>query len=108
MSFPTAHPQLELDLTGLPNRALLRVDEVAGYLRLSRDTIYNMVVAGELEGHRRECERSVLLITRRSVEIFLVKTSTLEPGELFARLQAIARRLSHQQRRALAAVLLAD
>lgn len=36
----------------LPNKSLLRPDEVAEYLRVSLDTVYRMIACGELPAVR--------------------------------------------------------
>jgi len=52
-------------MTDLPNRALLRVEEVAEYFRISEKTVYLWCEHGKLDG--RKLARNVLRITRESV-----------------------------------------
>ena len=59
-------------VAALPNKALLRPDEVRQYLNVSRRTVYNMIADGRLEavviaGH-------TLRVKRESVESAVVST----------------------------------
>jgi excisionase family DNA binding protein len=55
-------------MTTLPQKELLRVDEVAEHLRVSLATIYRMKDEGDLEAKKI---RGAIRITRESVLAFL-------------------------------------
>jgi len=57
----------------LPNRELLRVDEVADYLRVTNRTIYRWISLGELEAKK---VKTRIRISRNSV--LKIEKSTLE------------------------------
>ncbi len=94
-------------LLGFPGRELLRVDEVAGRLRLSRDMICEMVETGELGAHRRtrdktqDVQRTALLITRASVVLWLMKSASYSPQDLLDSMMDVARKLSAGERQTL-------
>lgn len=91
----------------VPNRKeLLRVDEVAEVLRFDVDTVYNMILSGELEEHRRTGSRSHKRVTRRSLIVWLAKSASYEPTHIVDTLAEIASTLTRERRRELAHKLL--
>lgn len=57
-------------MSGLPNKALLRVDEVAAYFRVSRRTVYSWIDKGDLVAERLRSNGS-FRIRRESVGVLL-------------------------------------
>ena len=60
-------------MTDLPNKALLRPDEVAAYLSVTRKTVYHWVQLGKLKAEKYErlirIPREAVLEMKRSVEV---------------------------------------
>lgn len=58
--------------TALPNKELLRPDEVKKYLNVSRTTVYNMIADGRLDAVR--IAGYTLRIKKESVESAIIST----------------------------------
>lgn len=85
-------------IVGVSNRELLRVDEVATRLGVSKAYVYDLLDSGELESHRRGLRGSTMLVTRRSVVAWLARTADYVPDDFLATLVELAMRLTQQQR----------
>lgn len=57
----------------LPDKAMLRPDEVAQFLGVTRQTVYNWIDDGKISA--KKCSKNVIRISRNSV-IFFVNTTT--------------------------------
>lgn len=90
--------QAKFDFVRLPNRDMLRVDEVAAYLRYERTEIYRMITSGDLEGFRQSGERSSIRITRRSVITWMARRATLDPSDFTPALIEAVLRLPREER----------
>ena len=62
-------------INGLPQKAMLRPDEVARFLNVSRRTVYNWVEDGKIDA--KKCSRNLIRISRESV-IFFINTTTTD------------------------------
>jgi excisionase family DNA binding protein len=109
MSVPSPSPvQTDFDFIVPTRKELMTVEEVAGTLRIDRTSVYNLVIAGELEMHRRPgMEKSHGRVTRRSLVAYLAKSANYEAEHMVETLLSIARTLTPQRRRELATKLAA-
>lgn len=86
---------------------LMRPDQVAGLLGFDRSYVYDLVLEGLLEAHRKPgCDKSHLRITRRSVVAYLARTALYKPDDFAGVLEKLALTLEPRQRRELAERLL--
>lgn len=82
----------------LYTKPLLRPDEAADCLDLSRNHIYSLILEGKLEAHAdNERERLTYRITRRSVLARLAKTAQYEPDDFLDVIESLIKTLSASQ-----------
>lgn len=57
----------------LPEKAMLRPDEVANYFGVTRQTVYNWIEDGKISA--KKCSKNVIRISRDAVIVFVSTTT---------------------------------
>lgn len=77
-------------------KALIRTDEACELIGRSPQYVRELIEAGRLESHQDTVRGTRLtnLITRRSVELYLIETSNYDPSFLVLRLESVLKKLN--------------
>jgi hypothetical protein len=85
----------EFDFLIPTHKGLMRTDEVAAVIHRGTAFVRELVEQGRLEAHRDSAkgERNTNIITRRSVTLYLARTSNYDPAHIVMHIEIVLKTL---------------